>query len=79
VKISDHYATNCGKEVLIPFSGVGRWRANVFSKAFANWICIRCGFYIGTSISGAVNIPKDVEVKIIPEIVQKIKRATEKN
>ena len=65
---------NCGREVLIPFSGYGGKAGKIeyrVSKTFAHWVCIKCGFYIGTGSKAASNLASDLDVKIIKEIREK--------
>ena len=61
----------CGEEVLVPLSSVYATGApGPAEKTFAYWICLRCGFYFGTGGTAGYNIPKDINVGIIPEIVK---------
>ena len=69
---------NCGKEVLIPFSGYGCQLTTHFPKTFAHWVCIKCGFYMGTGSKSAGDLAKDLEVKIKEDIWKKISKVTQK-
>jgi len=67
---------NCKEEVLIPLSAcidIGT------VKVFAHWICVKCGFYVGTGDTKAYNIPEDIYVEIIPEIPEKFKKAKQQS
>jgi len=72
------YCPNCEKSVLIPLSAGGERAGTIFSKMFARWICLNCGFCVGTGDSAGYNIPKDIKVGIFPEIVEKVKKASSK-
>jgi hypothetical protein len=69
---------NCGQEVLIPFSGYGGQMTTYFPKTYAHWVCIKCGFYMGTGNKSAKDLAKDLEVKIVEDIKKKISEVTRK-
>jgi len=60
---------NCKEGVLIPLSA---GHGDLTSKAFAHWICLKCGFYLGTIGTKGYNI-KDIHVGIIPEFLEMMK------
>ena len=65
---------NCKEEVLIPLSSV----VDIGTvKVFAHWICLKCGFYVGTHATKGYNIPSDIQVGVFPEIVEEINKARE--
>jgi len=66
---------NCGEGFLVPFS-VSQIKMH---KTFAHWICFKCGFCVGTGDSRGYNIPKDIDIRIIPQIVEKVRKAKEEN
>lgn len=61
--------------VLFPFSALGSWGGHVSAKTFAHWICIKCGFYMGTGSKAGGNLVKDLEVMICEDIRRKVKTA----
>jgi len=69
---------NCKAEVLIPFSSPGHWGGSGYTKTFAHWVCVNCGFDMGTGDRSAVNLEKDLEVGISEKILEKVRKAVKK-
>ena len=66
----------CEKGVLIPLSAALGDTGEV--KTFAHWICLKCGFYFGSGDTKAYNIPKDIYAEMLPEVVEQMRRCSEK-
>ncbi|WP_309491988.1 hypothetical protein [Candidatus Hecatella orcuttiae] len=64
--------------VLIPFSALGTWGGQVAAKTFAHWVCIKCGFYMGTGSKAGGNLVKDLEIMICEDIKRKIEKVIRK-
>jgi hypothetical protein len=66
----------CEKQVLIPLTAIIGIREA--AKVYAHWICIKCGFYLGTGDAHGYNVPQDIKVNIFPEIAAKVREIKQK-